>query len=361
MTMRGGERSHRYALIGFFILLFVVLSLLAPNTYPTVRNLMSMGFQMSDLGILALCIGLTFLIGGLDLSVVAVANMSAITAAFAMTQGQDALGSGGAMALGVVAALAVGVVAGLINGVLVSRLRVHPIVITLGTLTLFTGIATGITGGSTVFGTGVLNPVGRGVILGIPIPLLFFLALTVGLWVLTTKTRWGFRAYALGSSQPASRFARMPVERIEVTTYLLSGVLASSAGLIILARTNAANVSFGSSYLILAILIAVLAGIDPYGGRGNLLLVVVAVGAMQQLSTGVNMALGRWEGANFAREFAWGVLLILVLGWSQRSSGRGVGRLVRRIRGDDGSDIEAGPGGPGASDDHDHAVEESRT
>ncbi|MDD9204897.1 hypothetical protein PU560_00290, partial [Georgenia sp. 10Sc9-8] len=81
---------------------------------------------------------------------------------------EPSMGAMGASLVGVVACLAVGVVAGLINGTLVSRLRVHPIPITLGTLALFTGISTGITGGSTQFGTGSLRFLGAGTVLGVP-------------------------------------------------------------------------------------------------------------------------------------------------------------------------------------------------
>lgn len=346
MSARFGGRQQLIALIAITVVLFVVLSILAPSTYPTFRNLSSMAFQMSNLGILALAIALTFLIGGIDLSVVAVSNMAAITAAVTMTRAEPSLGTSAAVVLGVLAALAIGALAGLINGTLVSRLRVHPIVITLGTLTLFTGLATGLTRGSTVFGLQALGIIGRGSLLGVPIPLLIFVGLAVGLSVLTTRTRWGFRAYALGASEEVSRFGRLSVERIQVTTYLVSGMLAATAGLISFARTDAANVSFGSSQLILAILVAVLAGVTPYGGRGRILLVVLAVAAIQQLSTGINLALGQWSGAIFAAEFAFGVLLIAVLGWSERSSG-GKGRLANWLRRSDTGDPDASGSGAG--------------
>ena len=126
--------------------------------------------------------------------------------------------------------------------------------------------------------------------------------------------------YSLGASSKVSRFARISVERVQIRTYLLSGLIASIAGLVMFAGTDAASVSFGSSYLIQAILVAVLTGVDPYGGRGRIALVVLAVAAMQQMQTGINLALGRWSGAIFAAEFGWGVLLILVLGLNRRLS-----------------------------------------
>ncbi|WP_324650073.1 ABC transporter permease [Georgenia sp. H159] len=318
MDARLGSRAHIIALIGLVVGLFIVMTMLAPNTFPTGRNIASMANQMAPIGLLALCIALTFLVGGIDLSIVAVANAAAIAAAATMGALEPNLGAGGATVVGVVAALAVGLVAGLVNGSLVAYLRVHPIPITLGTLALFTGVATGITGGSTVYGTESLNFLGSGTLAGIPVSFLLFALVVAALAFITLRTRFGFRLYSVGASEKVSRFARIDVERVQITTYVLSGLLAATAGLVMFASTNAANVSFGSSYLIQAILVAVLTGIDTNGGRGRIVLVLLSVAAMQQVQTGINMALGRWGGANFAAEFGWGVLLIVVLGLSQR-------------------------------------------
>ena len=318
MDARFGSKQHVVALVALVVLLFAILSVLAPSTFPTLRNLASMANQMAPIGMLALCICITFLIGGIDLSVVAVANTAAIAAAMTTNALAPAMGETGASLVGILACLIVGVVAGLINGVLVSRLRVHPIPITLGTLALFTGISTGITGGSTQFGTGSLRFLGSGTVFGVPVSFLLFVLVVAVLSFITLRTRFGFRMYAVGASDKVSRFSRIDVEQVQIRTYVLSGVIASIAGLVMFAGTNAANVSFGSSYLILAILVAVLAGVDPYGGRGRIALVILAVMSMQQVQTGINMALGRWEGASFAAEFSWGILLIAILGLNRR-------------------------------------------
>lgn len=320
MEARLGSKQYAVALAGLVVVLFVVLSVLAPSTYPTVGNVRSMAYQMAPIGLLALCICLTFLIGGIDLSIVAVANASAIAAALTMTELAGPLGTTGATLVGVLACLAVGIVAGFINGMLVSTLRVHPIPITLGTLALFTGISTGITEGSTKFGIGSLEFLGVQTVVGVPVPFLVFGLIVGVLSFVTLYTRFGFRMYAVGASEKVSRFARTDVERVQVRTYILSGFIASVAGLLMFAGTDAASVSFGSSYLILAILVAVLTGVDPYGGRGRILLVVLAVASMQQMQTGINLALGRWSGATFAAEFAWGLLLIAVLGLNRKLS-----------------------------------------
>lgn len=344
MSSRFGNKHYTIALVALVVLLFAVLSILAPNSYPTLQNLASMAGQMSPIGLLAVCVCLTFLIGGIDLSVVAVANASALAAALTMTALEPSLGTGGATAVGILACLVVGLVAGVINGTLVARLRVHPIPITLGTLALFSGISTGITGGSTKFGIASLGFLGNGTLLGIPVSFLAFAIVVAALSYLTLKTKFGFRMYALGASEKVSRFARMNVESLQVRTYLLSGFIASIAGLVMFAGTNAANSSFGSSYLIQAILVAVLSGVDPYGGRGRIALVILAVAAMQQVQTGINMALGRWSGANFAAEFAWGVLLIAVLGLNKRLMRERIGGTKR-----DREDTNAKPPKTGAS------------
>lgn len=325
MEARLGSKQYVVALIALVVLLFVVLGILAPSTYPTLRNVLSMASQMAPLGLLALCVSLTFLIGGIDLSIVAVANAGAIAAAMTSTALEPSLGAGGASLVGIAACLAVGVIAGAINGTLVSQLRVHPIPITLGTMALFTGIATGVTGGATQFGTGSLGFLGSGTIALVPVSFLLFVTVVLVLAFITTKTRFGFKMYAVGASDKVSRFARLEVEKVQIRTYILSGIIASIAGLVMFAGSNAANVSFGSSWLILAILIAVLSGVDPYGGRGRVLLVLLAVAAMQQVQTGINMALGRWDGASFAAEFTFGVLLIAVLGLNRR-----LGKAERR-------------------------------
>lgn len=332
MDARLGSKHYVVALVALLVVLFVVLSILAPTTYPTIRNISSMASQMAPIGLLALCVCLTFLIGGIDLSIVAVANAAAIAAALTTNALEPSMGAISASLVGVLACLGVGVLAGAVNGTLISRLRVHPIPITLGTMALFTGISTGITGGSTQFGTRSLQFLGNGTFLGVPVPFLIFLLAAAAMSFVTLRTKFGFRMYAVGASQKVSRFARVDVEQVQVRTYVLSGVIASVAGLIMYAGTNAANVSFGSSYLILAILVAVLTGVDPYGGRGRVALVILSVAAMQQIQTGINLAAGRWEGANFAADFGWGILLIAVLGLNRRLLRPGTSGRSRRWR-----------------------------
>src|SRR5699024_8481323 len=110
----------------------------------------------------------------------------------------------------------------------------------------------------------------------------------------TARTRFGFYMYCVGESETVSRFTSMSVPRIQITIYQISGTIAACAGILMYSEMNAMNVSFGSSYLIQAILVAVLSGVDPYGGKGRIILVVLAAMAMQEVQTGINLTLSAW-------------------------------------------------------------------
>jgi len=314
---RYGSKKYIGILLALVVILFLILSILAPNTFPTGRNLVSMARQMAPIGLLSLAIAMAFLIGAIDLSIVAVANAAAISTAISITALESTLG-GGATYLGVVIGMVIGLAAGLINGLLVAHLKVHPIPITLGTLTLFTGISTGVTKGSTQYGTGSLSILGTGKFLGIPINFLLFVLVMYGFAFLASKTRFGFKMYTVGASERVSIFSRMNVARVQVLTYMFCGLISAFAGILMFAETNAANVSFGDSFLIQAILIAVVSGMNPYGGQGRLILIIPAVAIMQQIQSGINLAFSGWSSVTFAAQYGWGIMLLLVLALGQR-------------------------------------------
>lgn len=300
------------------VLLFVAFTLARPRVFPTLQNAQSMARQSSELAILTLAILLTMLSGGIDLSIVSTANLSGIVAAFTLTALVPAGATGGeavgGIIGGVLAALVVGFAGGLFNGFLVAYVGITPILATLGTLTLYQGLATVLSGGASVFGVPAFLFVGNGNAFGIiPVPALIFIVIAILVAIILKWTRYGLKLYMLGTNEKAARFSGIDTTRILLITYASSGLLSAVAGLIILGRNNAAAPDFGSSYILLAILIAVLGGVDPYGGYGEVLGVVLAVVAVQLLSTGLNMVLFQYSGANFFRQFAWGALLLVIL------------------------------------------------
>ena len=198
-----GIDGHVAMLLLVGIAVFIAMSLARPNTFPTRHNITSMASQLSEIGILTLGMVLAMLIGGIDFSVNATANLSAISAASVLQfYLPDAGATGGAAPFILLAfgtGLLTGALCGVANGLLIGYVRVPAI---LATMTLFTGLAVGITRGSTMSGfpPSVLA-IGNGTRLGIPIPLLVLLALAFVVWFLLTRTTYGFKVYMLGSGQ----------------------------------------------------------------------------------------------------------------------------------------------------------------
>ena len=309
--------GHITLLLVIVVVVFMLMSLARPRVFPTVTNITSMAFQMSEIGILTLGMMLSMLIGGIDLSVNAMANLTAIFAGLVLNR----FIPGGVVdannALFIPVAFLVGLLTGFLcgafNGFLIGYVRVPAILATLSTMTLYMGLAFGVTGGSSISGfpESVLW-VGNGSLLGIPIPLLVLLALAVAVWFLLNRTTYGFKVYMLGTNPLAAQFSGINNSRIILTTHILTGLLSALTGLMALVRTNSANADYGVSYVLMTILIAVLGGVAVTGGFGKVFGVILALVALQFLSTGFNMLLVSFGGSNFFRDFAWGLLLLVV-------------------------------------------------
>ena len=304
--------EFRLAIIA--VIVFALMGVLSPERFLSAQNLTSMAFQFPEFAILALAMTLAMMTGGIDLSVVGIANFSAVIAALILTEFADPNLSIQAsllflgFALGV--SLLIGAVAGLLNGTLVAFLGLPPILATLGSGLVFTGLAIALTGGSAVMGfPEVVAWIGNTQVLGIPTPLLIFIVLAVALHILMTRTAFGLRISMYGTNPLAALYAAVDVNGMLLRVYTISGLFASVAGMVIMSRANSAKADYGSSYLLLAVLIAVLGGVNPYGGYGRVVGVVLAVLSMQFLSSGLNML----QVSNFARELIWGVLLLFVM------------------------------------------------
>lgn len=300
----------------FLLIANVAVALLATalsrGTFMSPDNWQSMATQLPELGLLGLCILITMVSGGggIDLSVVATANLSAITAGLISRRlypDPDAANVSFTLTF-LALALLVGLTCGLVNGLLVSRFRFAPILATLGTSLAFQGVGYALTSGSAVIGfsTGIQN-LGLGTLGPVPVPLLIYLAVAGGLaWVLG-NTGYGLRLYLLGTNARAAHFAGIDTGRVLLVTYAVSGVLAAVSGIIFGARANSIKVDYGSSYLLIAILIAVMGGVNPAGGAGKVVGLVLATTALQFLSSSLNL-LGL---SNFLKDFTWGLLLLL--------------------------------------------------
>ena len=254
------------------VALLLVFGLLLGDKLFSIGALQSMAFQLPELGILSLAMMVALLSGGLNLSIIATANLCGLTMAFVLTRqipGSDGLMWGLWQAVAVLAGFVVATIIGLINGGIIAYLGVSPILATLGTMTLCKGLAIGLTRGNVISGfPDTIVFLGNGVIGGIPVVLMIFLALCLPVAVVLNTSPFGHKIYMIGSNERATRFSGVDTRKTVLKVYVLSSLLAAVAALVMLARFNSANASYGESYLLITILAAVLGGIDPFGGFG---------------------------------------------------------------------------------------------
>jgi simple sugar transport system permease protein len=307
-------------LVVIAVLVFATMTLLNPGRFLSAINVESMAFQFPELGILTLGVLLAMITGGIDLSVVGIANLAGIFVALLFTKAMPAGASGGAlvrwMALALAVALLTGALAGALNAFLVATVGITPILATLGTMQLFSGAAIVITQGYAVVGyPEAFLALGNGKLGFVPAPFAIFAACAVLVHLLLSRTALGLQLLMIGTNVKAAVFSGLETKRLLFRSYVLTGVLSSVAGVVMIARTNSAKADYGESYVLQAILVSVLGGVNPSGGFGTVLGATIAVLSLQFLSSGFNML----RFSNFVQEFTWGVFLIAImtLNWSQ--------------------------------------------
>lgn len=273
-------------------LTFFFFSNVSKDIFFTSANFTSMAYQIPEIAILSIAVMLSMLTGGIDLSIVSISNAAALTAAWVMTSQMSESGSLSniwiliACVLGII----VGLLAGLVNSLLIASLDVTPILATLATMTLFNGIAIGITNGESVSGLPEqFMRVGNGTFFGVPTPFILMIFIGVAVGFLINRTTLGLKVFLVGTNRKAAQYSAMGDRKVIAWTYVISGLLSSLAGLIIASRTSAASPDFGSSYILLAIVIVVLGGVNPMGGFGTVTGVILATAVLQMVSSGFNI------------------------------------------------------------------------
>ncbi|MEJ5081353.1 MULTISPECIES: ABC transporter permease [unclassified Ochrobactrum] len=321
-----GADNNIIQLIVITIIVFALMTWMNPDKFLRYYNFESISYIMPELGILSIAMMIAMLTGGIDLSVVGIANLAGIVAGvyFHSSMVQAAQTSGSSMLfytiIGILIAMLIGLLAGLVNGLLIAKLRITPILATLGTGQVLMGLALVLTGGPAIVGfPEAWNWVGNGKIMGIATPFLLFIAVCFVVGVLLTRTTLGINLMLIGTNPRAAVFAGIRKERMILYSYMLSGVLASLAGIILSGRTNAAKSDYGASYLLQAVLIAVLGGTNPAGGKGRVLGIAIALVALMLLSSGFQMM----RFSNHLIDFIWGAFLIIVIAINaSRNQGR---------------------------------------
>lgn len=300
-------------LIILLIVLTILLFILLPGRIFTVGNFQSMAFQLPELGILAIAMMITILSGGINLSIIATANVSGIITATILTRLITA-GSGNSFFISVFAVLAgwaTALLIGIINGFIIAYIGVSPILATLGMMTVLEGLNILYTKGYVISGfPPEILFIGNGTVLGIPFTIIIFLIIAFIIGILLDRTPFGVSNYLIGSNETASYLSGINVKRVLIWTYTISSLLCGVASTIMIARFNSARAGYAASYLLVTILAAVLGGVDPRGGLGKVSGLVIALFILQVASSGLNL-LG--VSTHFTKAL-WGIILLIVIG-----------------------------------------------
>jgi rhamnose transport system permease protein len=285
-ALRRAHVSHELVLAAVLVAETVVFSAIGTN-FLTRANAFEITRLLVEVGLLAVAMTPIIVTGGIDLSVGSLMGLSAVLF------GELYRDQGWPIPAAAAATLLVGTAAGGLNALLVTRLRLPPLIVTLGTFSLFRGVAEGFTRGFenySQFPDSFLF-LGQGYLMaGVPTQLPIFVAVVIGYWVLLQRTTIGRGLYAIGFSAEGARHAGIPVERRLSLVYVLSGLTASLAAIIYVAHLGQAKSDAGTGYELDAITAVVLGGTSIFGGRGTIQGTVLGLLAITVLRNGLQLA-----------------------------------------------------------------------
>ena len=316
-TLRDGNRRRLAAMmdrdvLGLLALLLVVVvafGIAAPG-FLSAGTFTSVAFQLPELGLLTLAMLMPIISGGFNLAITFTANLSGLAMAYVL-QTQGGVDAGPiAFALGIAAALAAGAIVGWLMGTIIATTGAHPILVSLSTMIFVRGLGEFLTRGGDISGVpSFVQAIGQGTVGSVPSPLIVLAAAVLVWFVVLSRTRLGYATRMIGSNIEATRFSGVPTRRSLVLIYTLSGAMCGLAGIVMLARFNSVRVGHGESYLLITVLACFLGRVDPFGGFGRVLPVVLALVILQVIASGLNQ-LGASQHLSTA---LWGGFLLLIM------------------------------------------------
>ena len=284
------------------IVLFVALSIASPY-FLTANNLASVARQTAVFNTMALGMTIVIISGGIDLSVGSILGLSGLIGTMALERGYP-------IAVGVLIGLAAGTMCGLANGLMVTRLRIPPFVVTLGTLGIFRGLALIISNGLPVHRIPAgFSFLGEGNLAGVPFVVWMLVICAVAVHVILEHTRLGRYAFAIGSNRIASIYAGIPVSFHVTSVYAIGGALTGLAGMIEASRLMTGQPTAGQGYELQAIAAVVIGGGSLNGGEGSVVGTLIGAFIMGLLSNGADLL----NISNYWQQVIIGAVIILAV------------------------------------------------
>jgi len=258
------------------VFLIIVVTIINSNITPhffTPRGLFDMTFNFAEKGIVALIMSFIIIVGQIDLSVASNMAMSAVVMSVSYQMGLN-------IWLAMLIGLVVGTLGGLFNGFVITRVKLHSIIITLGTYSLYRGIAYVILGDKAVTGfPQKFMYMGQGYIANslVPAELVIFIILAAIFGIILHKTKFGRYMYAIGNNKLACRYSGVPVDRVIISLYTASGFISALAGMLFVSRISVCRPNLGEAFLFEIVTIVLLGGVSIYGGEGTIIGVVLSI------------------------------------------------------------------------------------
>jgi ribose transport system permease protein len=297
-------------LLGLLII-GVIFALMSP-TFLTAPNLINILQQSSINACIALGMTLVIISGGIDLSVGPVAALSAVLGAAMLVAGVP-------VPLAILGALAVGLACGAFTATLIAYGGLQPFIVTLGGLSLFRALALIYTGGTPIFGLpDGFRALTNGAILSVPNPVIIVAVLAVLAWIILNKTPLGEYFMAVGGNPEAARIAGVPVIMTKFAAYMISGLMASVAAMILIGRLGAAEPTLGTLWELDAIAASAIGGASLMGGRGSILGTLIGCIILGTLRNGLTLL----NVQAFYQLLATGIIIIVAMLIDKATSGK---------------------------------------
>ncbi len=289
-------------LVALIVLVVAINSRLSPH-FLDVTNLFRASSDFMEMGLMMLPMVLIIITGNVDLAVASTLGMSASFMGILFNSGWNIWLAAGA-------ALLLGLAGGVLNGALISRLKVPALVITLGTYAFYRGLAYVMLGDQAARNyPAAFNYIGQGTVLGTPVPfsMLLFGVMALIFGLVLHQTAFGRYLYAIGSNQDAVIYSGIPVARIKIILFAVSGAMSALAGLVLAARFGSTRPDIGTGLELSVITAAVLGGVDINGGKGSMVGAVLSLLLIGLLRFGMGLlsVQGQVQG------IAIGILLVL--------------------------------------------------
>lgn len=269
-----------YGIVVFLISLIVIFSV-SNKYFFTFTNITNVLRQISIVGISTVAMTMVVLTGGIDLSVGSMLALSSIMLAKMLTNGIN-------MYLAIPITLVLGIVMGLFNGFLINKVKISPLITTLGTMTIYRGITYIVTSGLPVYGfPKEFSFIGQGYIANIPVPIFILVGVYIIGFIILYMTKFGVHVYGIGGSEKASLLSGIKVNLVKYKVYALSGFLAALAGVVSLSRINSGVPNTGTGFELDVVTAVVLGGVSVNGGVGKLSGVIIGCLIIGILSNGM--------------------------------------------------------------------------